>query len=162
MSRLVVLVQSLGTILQWLLSLPVRALRGRLGWAAHGWRSVRDRPRPVREAVPPWAHRPGYFVLSVLAGALLLVLRQMHLTGAPSGSALSFPLWFGASRATGAAQALRQAWLDYAVTLPSTRELVAAHTLVRHIMVIDLVFVAVYGVLLAAGCCHGWSRSTAR
>ena len=157
MSRLVVLVaQGLGDLLQWLLSVLVGAVRGRLGGPARkAWEALRSRLHRIRGAVPPWARRPGYFVLTVSAGALLLVLRQidkalrqMHLPGQPGGGALGFPLWFGDGHARNAARTLRQTWLDYQATVPAARPLAAPQTLVRHLVVIDLIFVAVYGVLL--------------
>src|SRR5215211_1815110 len=113
-------------------------------------------PRPllewVRRIVPAWAHRPGYFLLPVLAVALLLVLRridaalhQMHLPGESGGGALSFPLW--PPSATETVRAQHQVWRQYLAEVSATR-VAAPQTLVRHLVLLDLLFIAVYGVLL--------------
>jgi hypothetical protein len=159
MSELVLrAVHALGEALQQLLSVLVGPARARLSEAAQRGRDgLRSRLHAVRGSVPPRAYRPAYFVLTVLAGALLLVLRridsalqQMHLLGASGGGALGFPLRLGPSDAVVAVEARRTAWQDYLNAVSGTRVLAAPQTLVRHLVLLDLVFIGVYGVLLAA------------
>jgi hypothetical protein len=157
MSRLMVLVaKALGDLLQLLLSRPAGAVLRRLDPPTRRFgEALRARLRRVGDAVPAWAYPPGFFVLAVSAGALLLVLRQvdralrqMHLPGEPGGGALAFPRWFGAAHARDAAQTLRQSWLHYQATMPDTRPLAAPRTLVHQLVGIDLIFVVVYAMLL--------------
>jgi hypothetical protein len=161
MSKSVILVaKALGKALQWLLSALVRPAQAGLRTPTRrGWEALRSLVHAAQSAVPRWAHRPAYFVLTVLAGVLLSVLRQidsalrqMHLPGGPGGGALGFPLRLGSAFTDGAAaaKAQRTAWQHYLEAVSGTRVLAAPQTLVRHLVLIDTAFVVVYGVLLAA------------
>lgn len=145
-----------GTSLQRLLFALTTPVRHRLGPPANrGTRTLRARLQALRQRLPARVHRPVYFVLVVLFGVLLMLRRQidralsqMHLPGESGGGALGFPLRPGTTEAVTAVREQREAWQHYLTAVPDTRVVAAPQTLVHQLVLLDLLFIAVYGLLL--------------
>ena len=164
-SGLAAVLQQLGRFLRWV----CRPMRPFASWVWRKWlhrcigritETVSPRPRPFTgsTSAPPSRERHVLIrtavicVLVVLVGGVRVVLarvdsalQQMHLAGGTSGSALAFPVSVEARERV---IAVTESWQAYDTDVARLTVLRSAVDIARALIVLDLVFIALYAMLL--------------